>query len=340
MIVRLQELADENGEGIVVDIAQWFGFLAFDVIGDLCFGESFGCLEDAKFHPWIALIFNSLRKATIVASLKFYPLLCHLLMLAGPRSVLRKEEEHPQFAIDKVNRRLNLESQRGDFISQIKLNSDSKTGMTPAESRRSAGIIIVSGSETTTTVMSGITNYLTKNPGKYATLASEIRNVFETEGDIILTSLRELPYLNAVIQEGLRICNPIPVGLYRISLPGGDTFVSVHPLGLGLSSISFHEAKHFHPERWLATATKDRYSPLYNDDRAAVQGFSVEPRSCIGKSLAYAEVRLVLAKLVCNFDLEKVNTEAGKLQWETQRVFSVVERKPFEVKLKRRETTE
>lgn len=147
MIVRLQELADENGEGVV---AQWFGVLAFDVIGDLCFGESFGCLEDAKFHPWIALIFNSLREATIVASLKFYPLLCHLLMLAVPRSVLRKEEEHRQFAIDKVNRRLNLETQRGDFVSQIKLNSDSKTGMTLAKLHRSAGIIIVSGSETTT----------------------------------------------------------------------------------------------------------------------------------------------------------------------------------------------
>jgi hypothetical protein len=61
----------------------------------------------------------------------------------------------------------------------------------------------------TTTVLSGITNYLIKNPRNYAILGAEIRNAFEEGGDITLASLRELPYLDAVIQAGLRMCNPM-----------------------------------------------------------------------------------------------------------------------------------
>jgi cytochrome P450 len=137
-----------------------------------------------------------------------------------------------------------------------------------------------------------------------------------------------------------------PVGLPRVVPPGGgtvagyllpaDTFVNVHPLTLSLSPSNFHDPHGFHPERWLASATEDKNSPFFNDNHRAVQAFSVGPRSCVGKPLALAELRIILGKIVWNFDLEDVDTEAGKLRWADQRVFTVVERKPFEIRLRRR----
>jgi cytochrome P450 len=115
-----------------------------------------------------------------------------------------------------------------------------------------------------------------------------------------------------------------------------NTFVNVHPLTLSLSPRHFHDPKGFHPERWLSSAKKDTSCPYFNDDRDAVQAFGVGPRSCIGKSLALAELRLILARLVWRFDLEEVDTVAGKMKWDEQRVFTVVERKPFEVGLRQR----
>lgn len=110
--------------------------------------------------------------------------------------------------------------------------------------------------------------------------------------------------------------------------------MNVHPLAISLSPKYFHKPTEFHPERWLAA--NDTSSPFHNDHRSAIQAFGVGPRSCIGKPLAMAELHLVLARMVWRFDLEKVNTEAGNLKWHEQRVFTVVERKPFEVKLRAR----
>jgi cytochrome P450 len=56
--------------------------------------------------------------------------------------------------------------------------------------------------------MSGITNYLVRNPDKLAKLTKEVRERFPTEELITLTALKALPYLQAVINEGLRLCNP------------------------------------------------------------------------------------------------------------------------------------
>lgn len=45
MRLAIQRIADENRETGRADVAKWFMFLSFDVIGDLAFGESFGNLE-------------------------------------------------------------------------------------------------------------------------------------------------------------------------------------------------------------------------------------------------------------------------------------------------------
>jgi cytochrome P450 len=51
--------------GMPFDIVKWFNFVTFDVIGDLSFGESFGCLERGDFHFWITLIFEAVKAGAI-----------------------------------------------------------------------------------------------------------------------------------------------------------------------------------------------------------------------------------------------------------------------------------
>jgi cytochrome P450 len=87
-IKQLDSLVATSDEGIVTDIVRWFGFVTFDLIGDLGFGEPFGCLESSEFHPWVSLIFSSLRAATYRASLRYYPSMDWLLRFAVPRSVM------------------------------------------------------------------------------------------------------------------------------------------------------------------------------------------------------------------------------------------------------------
>ena len=191
-------------------------------MGDLGFGEPFNCLEDSKYHPWVSLISNHFKASALVASVRFYPLLDSLLMKCLPKSMMKLQRDHYQLAVDKIHRRLNSEVERPDFISHVIRNNDSK-GMSISEIEATFNIIIVAGSETTATTLSGITNYLVRNHDKLDILTREIRDSFKSERDMTLDALRDCAYLNAVVQEGLRLCPPVPAGLPRLVPEGGDT---------------------------------------------------------------------------------------------------------------------
>lgn len=86
------------------------------------------------------------------------------------------------------------------------------------------------------------------------------------------------------------------------------------------------------PERWLTTSKSSSASPFYNDDLAAVQAFSTGTWSCIGKQFAYAELRVVLAKMVWNFDIS-VAIGGRDVDWTKQKCWFVMEKQPFDVRL-------
>lgn len=143
--------------------------------------------------------------------------------------------------------------------------------------------MIVAGSETTSTALSGITYYLCRNPRVYEKLAGEIRGAFSNFDQITGRSTERLTYLKAVIEEGLRIYPPIAAGLPRISpgetvdghyVPKGaivnvNTWVATH------IEANFHRAFEFIPERWI--------DPDCKDDKAASQPFLLGSRVCLGR---------------------------------------------------------
>lgn len=55
---RFSETAEEKA---IVNIVDWFNWFAFDLLGELAFGESFGSLEETRHHPWVAMIFGSIK---------------------------------------------------------------------------------------------------------------------------------------------------------------------------------------------------------------------------------------------------------------------------------------
>ncbi len=56
------EASEDAGQEAIVNIVDWFHWYAFDLVGELSFGESFGCLKYARHHPWIDTIFSSIKR--------------------------------------------------------------------------------------------------------------------------------------------------------------------------------------------------------------------------------------------------------------------------------------
>jgi len=126
----------------------------------------------------------------------------------------------------------------------------------------------------------------------------------------------------------------VGAGLTRISgyeVPEGIS-VGVHASSAYWSPQNFHKADTYIPERWLPSS-KDTTSPFYNDDKAVLQPFSLGPRNCIGRNLAYAEMRMIFARMLWNFDMELCGESAF---WNQQKVFALWDKPPLMVKMTKR----
>lgn len=87
----------------------------------------------------------------------------------------------------------------------------------------------------------------------------------------------------------------------------------------------------FKPERWLPP-DHPYYDPVFeHDNKSSFSPFSAGPRNCIGKNLAYSELRLIMSRLLWNFDVELVE---GYQQWsKSHKVYIVWEKTPLMVRL-------
>lgn len=108
----------ENGTK-PVDIAAWYNFTTFDIIGDLAFGEPFGCLDNGEVHPWITLMFAGTKELTFLASMARTPWLNNLWKLVTPKDSVGKWASHMETAREKVRRRLASGVKRPDFIEAM-----------------------------------------------------------------------------------------------------------------------------------------------------------------------------------------------------------------------------
>lgn len=127
MVRRLREECD--GGDRELDMVQWFNYTTFDVIGDLAFGEPFGCLGDSVYHPWVALIFDSIKHLTWLSALGRYPAVAPLLKrFLVPEGLAAKLVEHEQLSAEKVRKRLAMGTDRPDFVQAMTTKRDSSKG--------------------------------------------------------------------------------------------------------------------------------------------------------------------------------------------------------------------
>jgi len=347
LVHRLHKCAS-SPETAVVDLVKWLNFTTFDIVGDLGLGESFRCLEDGEYHGWVAILFTQFKAATLLVSLRLLGLGKPLRMLL-PRSLLKKRAEHANMANEKIHRRLDQgvlgDTQKNDFMTYVLRYNDDK-GMSVPEIEATMRVLVVAGSETTATALAGIIGNLLRNPDTMLRLAEEIRSSFRHASEITSERIINLTYLGAVIEEGLRLCPPVALGMPRVVppdgaeisghwLPGG-TFVSASGFSSNRSSLNFPNSPNaFDPSRWLSdsSTSKGAHLSTSSSSSSAFNPFSLGPRNCLGRNLAYLEMRLILAHLLWAFDFE---AEGPIDKWEDQKSWILWEKKPLNVRLKSR----
>jgi cytochrome P450 len=105
-----------------------------------------------------------------------------------------------------------------DVIRFILKNNTDK-GMSRTEIKTNSENLILAGSETTATCLSGTMFYLGRNPDIMRIVVDEIRSRFATEDEITIKSTLDLTYMQACIEENLRMFPPVNASPTRVS-PG------------------------------------------------------------------------------------------------------------------------
>ncbi|KAB2571304.1 Cytochrome P450 monooxygenase rdc4 [Lasiodiplodia theobromae] len=337
-------LTNQVAAGKAPDIVKMYNCATFDVMGDLCFGQSLGLLEDSEYSPWVKAIFEGFKALQLAGASRDYPFFAPLLDLLIPRSLQKKRQDHFQYSADRVNKRLNTNTDRPDIWTLVLRHQEKGNGLSMAQMHSNASLFMVAGTETTATLLSGLTDLLLKHPDKLAILTAEIRNSVTTTDELTINNLQRLTYLQACLTEGLRLYPPTPLGSPRIVPEGGNVICNEFlPAGTNICvnywaafrcADNFYRPEAFLPERWLPEPPHE----FANDKRDVMQPFSVGPYACLGKNLAYHEMRLILAKVLYNFDLVPYVANESKMDrdWSDHKVFGLWEKPPLPVKLVKR----
>ena len=112
-------------------------------------------------------------------------------------------------------------------------------GMSEEEVISMAQVLLVAGTETSATLLSGATFYLTKNPQALEKLTREARGAFSSPEGITIEATARLPYLHAVIEESLRMYPPAAVRLPRRTDGQGANICGMYvPPDVSLNLIS------------------------------------------------------------------------------------------------------
>ncbi|OJI83695.1 hypothetical protein ASPTUDRAFT_170703 [Aspergillus tubingensis CBS 134.48] len=294
-----------------MNVVDWFNYLTFDIIGELVFGESFGATEKGTSAFWISVILGNMQAGAIIDVLRRFGMVLGFKKVFEllPFEKIKDMNRHTQVTREMAARRLARpkDDSRTDFLSAMLENAGQ--GVISTEEVAAQGQnLVIAGSETTATTLSAATYFILKHPEVYAKMRDEIRSRFKDYSEITSSSVGQLPYFHAVLNETMRLYPPVPFGPPRIS-PGAyvdghyvpkKTEVSVHAWTTNRDARYFSDPTKFDPERWLDPNM---------DDKSAFFPFLLGPRVCLGRNLAFIELRLVLAKVHFMFDCELINKD-------------------------------
>lgn len=218
LIAKLHKRVDEKR----LDMVDWYNWTTFDLIGDLSFGESFGCLEAAQYHPWVEMLFSSIKMTVLIAAAAVVPFGMWLLAITVGVKGMKIRQTHMDLTIEKVSKRLEAKTDRNDFMQYILRENANGLTMSKEEIMATCWHLIIAGSETTATLLSGATYYLLRNPDAMKKLKEEIRTTFQSEDQINIMNVSGLKYMLACLDEAMRLYPPVSGGLPRSVPRGGE----------------------------------------------------------------------------------------------------------------------
>lgn len=308
----IQRLRIYQAEKVSFDLVDLCARLSIDVVTGYLLGEPYGGFaESAHLSPQAQQSAKLSANPFIFAIVGFsrFSLLPNWLFKQVYRLAARltlTDEARQSFArLDtfaaKIMARQGQDQDTDTDTYQSRLLG---AGIAPEETAAQSKAIVFAGADSTAVMLTTILFHLIRNEDTRRTLAAEITAHRQANASIDPESI---PYLRAVVKEGLRLGMANPTRLTRVVPPSTVLRVAGHvlPAGtvVGCAAYNLHhdpevfpEPFEFRPERWLEGG-QDSKLRRPNMERNMMP-FGMGLRACIGRNLAMRQLYETVAAAV------------------------------------------
>jgi cytochrome P450 len=263
--LTINQMASEMKRRGTVDVFKWWTFMATDVIGELSFGQSFQTLEHGEVLQLLRSQLQNLEIATkretdiwnqktqyvrdlenissfMAVRVTFPKLVEYSSVLPIPifkrvRQAGGRMAQYAQRAITNYQSMIEKNPENPKQTLFTKMFKGGPDGLTLAEITPEAGGYIVAGSDTTAITLTYLVWAVCRKPAIRDKLVAEVNTL---PPDFNMDHVRDLPFLNQVIHEALRLHSAVPSALPRAVPPGGAHLAGYNiPGGITVSTQAY-----------------------------------------------------------------------------------------------------
>lgn len=312
----------------LLDLQDILERFAFDNICKLAFNVDPGCLGgDGTSGGEFMQAFEDAATLSSGRFLYAFPslyLIKKYFNMGSEKSLRKSIRTVHEFADNIIRSRLKEKSSEKldrDLLSRFIGNSENS----PEFLRDIVISFILAGRDSTSSALTWFFWLLSSRPDVEENILSELSKIRQEMGEknnsheIMIYSfdeLKEMHYLQAAISEAMRLYPPVPVDtkacLQDDVLPDGtfigkDWFISYHTYAMGrMENIWGKDCLEYKPERWI-----ERNGVCKQESPFLFPVFHGGPRMCLGKDMAYIQMKSIAASLVERFRFQVV-MEDGK----------------------------
>ncbi|XP_008797181.2 cytochrome P450 89A2-like [Phoenix dactylifera] len=319
--------AEAEAGGGVVAVMESFRYAIFRLLFLMCFGEKLDEKATDDIQATMRHLLSSLAKFNVFA---FLPKVTKIVFRErwNLLLVLHKRREEQFVPLIRARReRKQQQQQHGegsfayayvDSLLDLRLPEEGGRQLSECELVSLCSEFLAGGTDTTTTALQWIMANLVKHPGAQKKLWEEIEATVGSDAEeIVEEDLQRMPYLKAVILEGLRRHPPahfvVPhavtedVTLNGYLIPKGAA-INVTTAEIGWDGKVWEEPMEFKPERFLAGGSGEGVD-ITGSKEIKMMPFGVGRRICPGLGLAMLHLEYFVANLVRDFEWKAVEGE-------------------------------
>ena len=197
-----------------------------------------------------------------------------------------------------------IKQMNGDERIDVKFNSDQDKKLSEFEIACQTFIFLIAGYETTSSLISNAVYFLALNQDWQDKLVKQLNDVVGGKEDIDYEMLQNMPVLDAIISETLRIYSP----LFRLDRVANEDYYDDEsglriPKGLSISIpiYAVHMDPEFYPEP--EKFNPQRFMPENRSNLVPYTWlpFGVGPRNCIGTRMALLEAKFAISQMIRSY---------------------------------------